>query len=237
MNATCKMFRFLLKQISHEMMMILLIIAPFFIGFLFKLGIPLLETKLLHRFGYGDVLIPYYDLFGWLFAMVTGMMFAFVGGLIVLGEIDDGIAKYMMVTPPGEIGYLLSRIVIPGMLSGLVTICLLPVFSLTRLSLLSILVMTLSTVLCGIITALLVVTISANKVEGMAVGKLSGLFGITVFVPILIKTPIKYVFTLFPMYHVGLWFQTHATGYLFVAVALFILWMTILYRLFRKKFA
>ena len=236
MNASCRMFGFMVKQISKELMMIMLVISPFLVGIFFKFGVPLLESKVLERFGYGDVIKPYYELFSWLLAMLTGMMFAFVGGLVVLGEIDDGIAKYIMVTPPGEFGYLFSRIVFPAIISGAVTALILPFFSLAKLSVISLLVMVVSTVLCGIITAFLVVTISSNKVEGMAVGKISGLFGVTFFVPLFVKGTVKYLFVIFPMYHVGLWSEEGNVWYLILATVLFAVWAGTLYKLFRKKF-
>lgn len=236
MTASLKMFGTMIRQISHEAMMAMLVISPFAVGVIFKFGCPLFESKILDRFGYGDVLVPYYDLFSWLLAMLVGMMFAFVGGLVVLGEIDEGITKYILVTPPGEAGYLFSRIICPAIVSGIVTAVILPVFALTHLTISEIAVMTVSTVLCGFVTALLVVTVSSNKVEGMAVGKLSGLFGVTFFVPLLLKGSIRYLFTVFPMYHIGVWSRGGSVLSLVAAAVLFAVWITVLYRLFRRKF-
>lgn len=236
MTASLKMFGSMIRQISHEAMMAMLVIAPFAVGMIFRFGCPLLESKVLDRFGYGDVMVPYYDLFSWLLAMLVGMMFAFVGGLVVLGEIDDGITKYILVTPPGEAGYLFSRIIMPAIISGVVTALILPVFALKHLNISEIAVMTVSTVLCGFVTALLVVTVSSNKVEGMAVGKLSGLFGVTFFATLVLKGSIRYLFMVFPMYHIGVWSRGGSDFYLVIAALLFVVWITVLYRLFRRKF-
>ncbi|WP_026497966.1 hypothetical protein [Butyrivibrio sp. WCD2001] len=236
MSATCKMFGFMVKQITRDMMMIMLVIAPFLVGSIFRFGVPIFEEKILAGFGYGSFLVPYYDFFSWLLAILTGMMFAFIGGLVVLGEIDDGIAKYILVTPPGENGYLLSRILLPGVISGAMTAVILPVFALTKLSIPAIFVMVISSSLCGIITSFLVVAISSNKVEGMAVGKLSGLFGITFFVPFFIKGAVRYVFIPFPMYHVGVWSKDETPVSLFIAAVLFAIWGAVLLKLFRRKF-
>jgi fluoroquinolone transport system permease protein len=236
MTATYKMFRYMVKQIAGDLMLAMLVIMPFIVGGLFKYGIPILEEKILAGFGYGEVLRPYYDLFSWLLAMLTGMMFAFIGGLVVLGEIDEGIAKYIIVTPPGERGYLNSRIVLPAVISGIMTAFLVMVFAINRLDLITTVVMVLSTAFCGIITAFLVVAISSNKVEGMAVGKLSGLFGITFFAPFFIKGAVRYIFVIFPMYHVGRWTQTGNMLYLITAGGLFMIWSIVLYKMFRKKF-
>ncbi|MDD6201536.1 MAG: hypothetical protein PUB13_01115 [Lachnospiraceae bacterium] len=236
MKAINKMFIYMVKQITQEMMMIMLAIAPVLAGIFFRLGIPLLEDKVLIHYGLEGILGPYYEYFSWLLAMLTGMLFAFVGGLVVLGEIDDNVAKYIIVTPVGMRGYLFSRILMPALISGVVTLVCVPIFSLTQIGPVKLIVMTISTMLSGIVTAMLVVAISTNKVEGMAIGKLSGLFGVTFFVPLVISGIIKYVFFLFPMFWIGEW--TLSGGYVKLVIALiqFVLWITILFWRFEKKF-
>lgn len=229
------MFKIMVKQISRDFMMVMLIVAPFLCGAFFKFGIPLLEKTVLLKIGYGQILVPYYELFSWLMAMICGMLFAFAGGLVILGELDDSIAKYVCVTPAGISGYLSSRILIPGVLSGIGALVVVPVFSLCSVGLIILIVMMISTVLSGIITALLVVAISSNKVEGMAVGKLSGLFGVFYFVPMLIKGNIKYAFSIFPMFHIGEWSLNGGVDKLIIAGILFAVWIFVLYRLFVKK--
>lgn len=114
-----KMFINMVKQITREMMMIMLVIAPVLAGTFFRIGIPILEKYVLSRYGLESVLVSYYEMFSWLLAMLIGMLFAFVGGLVILGEIDDNITKYIMITPAGMKGYLWSRIMIPAILSGI----------------------------------------------------------------------------------------------------------------------
>lgn len=197
MRAVNKMFIYMVKQITQEMMMLMLAAAPILAGVFFRVGIPFLEKNVLSRFGMEQMLAPYYEIFGWLLAMLTGMLFAFVGGLVVLGEIDDNLAKYIMVTPAGMKGYLCSRIIIPALISGGVTLILIPAFSLVPVSTAKLIVMVISTMLSGIVTALLVVAISSNKVEGMAVGKLSGLFGMTFLYRLLLTERLSMCFVCF----------------------------------------
>lgn len=235
MKAVRKMFFYMVKEITQDMMMIMLAIAPILAGLFLKIGIPLLESIILSRYGFENVLIPYYELFSWLLAMLTGMLFAFVGGLVVLGEMDDNITKYVLVTPVGMMGYLCSRILIPSVVSGMVAFVCVPVFSLVELSTVKITVMVISTVLSGIVTAMLVVAISSNKVEGMAVGKLSGLFGVTFFAPLLFQGGIKYLFCMFPMFWVGEWSRTGNWINLFPAFMEFLAWLYCMFRIFQRK--
>ena len=232
-----RMFWQMVKQIAKEAMLILLVIAPILAGLFFKFGIPFAQTRILARFGYGEAFVPYYGYCNWLLALLSGMLFAFVGALVVLGEIDDGISKYICATPVGVGGYLAARIYVPAILSGIFAGVLIPVFSLVFIDLKTLLVMIASTVFSGIITSLLVIAISTNKVEGMAIGKLSGGFGMVLFVPLLIKGPLQYIFSIFPMFWMGKFIQGEAHGILFLSLAmvLFIGWIYFLMKKFQKR--
>ena len=236
MANSIKMFGFMVRQITKEAMMILLLIAPFLAGSLFKFGIPMAEKYICSYFGFTECISPYYDLFDWLLAILIGMLFAFVGGLVSLGEIDDKLTMCYSVTPGGKLGYILSRIVYPAVLSGVAALLLIPVFSIGNLRLLNLFVMVISAVLSGIVTALLVIAISSNKVEGMAVGKLAGGFGAVFFIPLIVKGYVGYIFSPFPMYWIGKFtFEVSNRWYLVAALILFAIWIVGLYKMFAKK--
>ena len=163
------------------------------------------------------------------------MLFAFVGALVVLGEIDDGVAKYICVTPGGTNGYLVARIFLPAIGSGIFASIIIPIFSLIRVDLHTLTIMIVSMVLSGIITSLLVIALSSNKVEGMAIGKRSGGFGMILFVSFIIKGSVQYVFALFPMFWIGKYIQDKRWISLPLSLILFIGWICFLMRKFRKR--
>ena len=235
MRAVNRMFIYMVKQITQEMMMLMLCIAPVLVGVFFRIGIPFLENTVLKHYGFERMMIPYYEIFSWLLAMLTGMLFAFAGGLVVLGEIDDNVAKYIMITPVGMRGYLSSRIIIPALIYGVFTFVLVPFFSLVHIGIARLIVMVISTMLSGIVTTLLVVAISSNKVEGMAVGKLSGLFGMVLFVPYVVTGTIKYVCCVFPMFWIGEWSLSGGWVKLIAAFIEFGFWIYILFLKFQNK--
>ena len=235
MRAVNRMFIYMVKQITQEMMMLMLCIAPVLVGVFFRIGIPFLENTVLKHYGFERMMIPYYEIFSWLLAMLTGMLFAFAGGLVVLGEIDDNVAKYIMITPVGMRGYLSSRIIIPALISGVFTFVLVPFFSLVHIGIARLIVMVISTMLSGIVTTLLDVAISSNKVEGMAVGKLSGLFGMVLFVPYVVTGTIKYVCCVFPMFWIGEWSLSGGWVKLIAAFIEFGFWIYILFLKFQNK--
>ena len=235
MKAVNKMFLYMVKQITQEKMMIMLAIAPVLAGLFFRIGIPFLEEHILRHYGLEQIIIPYYEIFSWLLSMLTGMLFAFVGGLVVLGEIDDNVAKYIMITPAGIRGYLCSRIIIPAIISAVVALICVPIFSLVDIGFVKLIIMVLTTMLSGIITTLLVVAMSSNKVEGMAIGKISGLFGVMYFVPLLVTGTIRYVFCLFPMFWIGEWSVYGGGEKLIIAFCEFPIWICIMLWQFYKK--
>lgn len=235
MKAVNKMFLYMVKQITQEMMMIMLAIAPVLTGLFFRIGIPFLEEHILRHYGLEQIIIPYYEIFSWLLSMLTGMLFAFVGGLVVLGEIDDNVAKYIMITPAGIRGYLCSRIIIPAIIFAVVALICVPIFSLVDIGFVKLIIMVLTTMLSGIITTLLVVAMSSNKVEGMAIGKISGLFGVMYFVPLLVTGTIRYVFCLFPMFWIGEWSVYGGGEKLIIAFCEFPIWICIMLWQFYKK--
>lgn len=225
----------MVKQIAGEAMLLLLVIAPVLAGLFFKFGIPLLEDMVLSRFGLGAILVPFYPYFNWLLSLLCGMLFAFVGALVVLGEIDNGVSRYLCVTPVGANGYLAARIFIPALVSGVVDSVLIPIFSLVSVGLAALVVMVVSSMFSGIITSLLVIALSSNKVEGMAIGKLAGGFGMILFVPLVVKGPVAYVFSLFPMFWVGKYVQDESIMELLLSLVLFVAWIYFLVRRFRRK--
>lgn len=230
-----RLFLQMIRQIAREAMLILIICAPILAGSVFRFGIPLLETAILSKFGYENVLIPFYGYFNWLLAVLCGLLFAFVGAVVVLDETDSGVTKYICVTPVGAGGYLAARIFFPAILSGFFAGIIVPAFSLARVQAGELLLMVGSTVLSGIITSLLMIAISSNKVEGMAVGKLSGLFGMILFIPMIVKGPVQYVFFIFPMFWIGKYLLNPNGAALFFALILFAGWTGFLVQKFKRR--
>lgn len=229
------MFRQMLQQISRDMMMFLLCLTPVLAGLAIHYGIPLVEYLLCTHLDKSAILTPYYYVFDWLLALLPGMMFAFTGGLVILGEIDDKIAGYMSVTPAGSMGYLFSRLGYPAILAAVFDFILLRFLALSELTVLSLLVLCICASLMGIITALLVIAVSTNKVEGMAIGKLSGLISVGMFVPILFQTPNQYIAGFLPSFWVGKYLLTQSECYLLVFAFVFMIWLSILFKKYERK--
>lgn len=102
--------------------------------------------------------------------MLLGMM----NGLLMLDERDENIISYFAITPLMRKGYLLYRLTLPSLLSAVLTVLFLKFSGLAEFHL-EYLLMLLLLVIEAPCFALLVAAFSANKVEGLALYKISAL--------------------------------------------------------------
>lgn len=193
----------ILAYMRRDMMLFAACLAPILAGLLFRFGIPLLEAALTDWFSISAILSPYYALIDILFAMLSPTMFCFISAMVSLEEADEKTAIYLFITPLKKTGYLSARLAVPAATAFLITVILLPIFKLTTVSSIAILLLAASGTLQGIIVALLILTLSSNKLEGMAVTKLSMLTIFGAVIPFFIKDNIQYLLFLLPSFWIG----------------------------------
>ena len=219
----------------RDMMLFASCFAPILAGFFFRFAIPLLETALTDGFHMTAVISPYYKLVDILFAMLPSTMFCFVSAMVSLEEKDEKTAVYLFITPLGKTGYILARFGIPSVIAFLATLILLPVFKLTAISPLTILLLAAGGTLQGMIVALLVLTISSNKLEGMAVTKLSTLTILGAVIPFFIKSDIQYIISLLPSFWIGKAILENMPLYMLPAFVLSAVWIYFLLKRYLRK--
>lgn len=178
-------------------------LAPILAGIFFRFAVPLLETVLTNCFQVEAALSTYYKLIDILFAMLTPDMFCFVSAMVALEERDEKTVAYLFITPLGKTGYLFARLGVPSAIAFLATVILLPVFKLTTLSAMSILLLAAGGTLQGMIASLLILAVSSNKLEGMAVAKLSGLVILGAAVPFFVRSNVQYLVSPLPSFWIG----------------------------------
>lgn len=230
MSPTKSSFLQMVKFIKRDKMLLATAIAPILAGLAIKFGIPLIEKGLVSLTGAREVLVPYYGIFDILLAALTPAMIGFVVAMIMLEERDDHIDKYLFVTGLGRKGYFLSRIGLPAGFALLVTLILLPLFCITRLSIAEIALLAIVGTLQGILISLMVLTFSTNKLEGMAVTKLSSLIMMGCLIPFFVPTPLRYVFTFMPSYWTGAGIAEGNALLMLPGVGIAALWILILYK-------
>lgn len=226
----------MMKFARRDMMLLAAFIAPVLAGIAIKFAVPAIELSLIRRTGADFILSPYYGLIDVFYASLTPVMFCFISAMIILEEHDDHIESYLFVTGLGRNGYVISRIVLPAIFSIAVTAVLLPLFGLASLSIFMRAFLVLTGTLQGVIIALLVVTLSSNKLEGMAVTKVSSLIMMGAFAPYFVPMPLGYMVSFLPSFWMGMAVCRENVLYMAPAVLTEAVWIMLLLRKFRKKF-
>ena len=219
----------------RDMMLFAACLAPILAGIFFRFAIPFLEAVLIDCFNIPAIISHYYKLIDILFAMLSPAMFCFVSAMISLEEVDEKTAAYLFVTPLGRNGYLVARFCIPSVAAFLITVVLLPVFKLTSLSPIDIVLLAAGGTLQGIIISLLILTLSSNKLEGMAVSKLSTLMLFGTAIPFFMKSDIQYVLSPLPAYWIGKAMFENMLIYMLPAFALSAIWIYFLLKRYLRK--
>lgn len=193
-------FREFVKEIWQDIMFAALLFVPLLMCFLFRFCIPLLERELCQMQQVTQIIAPYYICFDLCIIMMTPIMFSFSGVMVILEELDNGMAHYLMVTPLGKSGYLWSRI---GMMSviAMVYACVITfVFRLSDISVFKILYSGVVAAIVGAVISFYVVAFAHNKVEGMALTKFSAFFVLGIPISVFLKAPFKYIGILLPSF-------------------------------------
>ena len=225
----------MLAYMRRDMMLFAACLAPILAGLLFRFGVPFLEAALTDWFHISAIISPYYALIDILFAMLSPVMFCFVSAMISLEEADEKTAAYLFITPLGRNGYLVARFCLPAVAAFLVTVVLLPACKLTSLSPAEIVLLAAGGALQGIIISLLILTFSSNKLEGMAVTKLSSLMIFGAAVPFFIKHNVQYVISPLPSYWIGKAILENALPYMLPAFILSAMWICFLLGRYLRK--
>lgn len=235
MKAIRPCFLQMVKAMRRDMMLFAACLAPILISFFFRFAIPLLETVLKDYFHIAAIISPYYKLLDLFLLMLSPTIFCFVSAMVSLEEADEKTAAYLFVTPLRKTGYLIARFGVPAVIAFLATVVLLPVFKLTDSSPIEILLLAAGGTLQGMIVALLVLAFSSNKLEGMAVTKLSSLIIFGAVIPFFVKNNIQYILFLLPSFWIGKAACENRLFYIFPAFVFSAVWICFLFKQYLRK--
>lgn len=171
--------------------------GPLFSIFLARFGYPPLADWLYMRYSFD--LYEHKDFIAALLIVTIPMLIGMMTGFLMLDERDENVISYYAVTPLMRRGYLSYRLALPSSLSIILTVVYLFFSGLTSFNLESLQVL----VLLALETpwfALLLAAFSANKVEGLALSKISALF---------IAGPIVVFFVPDTWQWLGVWIPTY----------------------------
>lgn len=172
-----RLTRFILadiKNIVRDPMQTLTAIAPLIIIVVLRIALPIAREKILEFFHY-DILRDY-AMIVIFFSMLIPMMVGLVIGFVILDERDESMITYFAVTPLSKSGYLFFRVIIPAIFSFVFSVVFfLSFYDICPLDFSVILMAAMLLSIQAPVFPLLMASIAANKVEGLAVGKLLGM--------------------------------------------------------------
>lgn len=237
MRPLLRSFNMFICQISRDSMLWVVCAAPILAACFFYFGIPFVEELLCKYYSKAAILTPYYLLFDLLLSFLTPFMFCFASSMVILTEYDENMTSYMAVTPVGKKGYIISRLMFPAIISFVVSVILMLLFSLTKWLFSMVLLTCLLTCILSIAVSLLLVSLSHNRVEGMAVSKLSGLVIIGLPIPFFLFSDVQYLFSALPSFWISKLCIEQNCLFFIPAILTSFLWIWLLYKKFDKKLA
>lgn len=235
MTIVLKSFKRVAKEIWNDVMLMAVVFVPILMGLVFKLGIPALEKYVCSYFNKTEIIAPYYLAFDLTLIIMVIMMFAFCGIMVILDELDTGIARYLVVTPLGKWGYIMSRVGILTLISMVYSVIALMFFRLSDIDLVMIIVCSLIFALINVVVSLFVVSVAHNKVEGMAICKFTGIIMIGALVPFFVTNPLKFIAGIFPTFWVAEYTLTGNFIYVIAAIVNSLLFLAYFYNRFNKR--
>ena len=235
MRAILISYAMLLKQIRNDGMLVAVSLASVLAGFFFRFAVPSLERILCSYLAVDAVLKPYYRLFDLLLILLAPYMLCFAAAMVMLDEHEQGLTRYLSVTPLQTRGYLISRLGLPAGFSALVSMLLIGFFRLTPWNVFILAGTSMLSSLCGFSVSLFLFSCSRNKVEGMAMGKLSGILLIGLPVPFFLHSSWQYMFSLLPSYWLARYALQGSAAWLIASLLTSLAGMFMLYRRVVRK--
>lgn len=228
MKYNLRTFKLMLSLIKEDMILMLILVAPILAGLAIRFVVPVAASFVL-------VIKDYYLVFDIFYSALAPMLFAYVATMVVLEERDNKITPYYAITPQGTKGYIVSRFIIPAVLAFIITLVLLPLFSLTGVCGLQLIFMAFTGTCEGLIIALLMVAFSTNKLEAMAISKLASIVIMAAAVPFFIKSSIQYVLFPLPSLWISKFLLEEKFYFAVIAIALHVIWIYSLIRYIENK--
>ena len=235
MKPILRSFGIFIRQITRDNMLWAVCLAPLITALLFCFGIPYAEILLCTYFQSETILADYYLLFDLLLCLMPSYMLCFASAMVMLTERDENMAGYMSVTPVGKMGYVLSRLMFPAAIPVPFSILLTYFFSLTDLDFQMLSAVSLLMSFSNTAVALFIFSFSRNRVEGMAMTKLSGLMFVGLVVPFFVLSDAQYIAAFLPSFWAAKLCMEGNGLLMFPALVVSLVWIGILGNRFIRK--
>lgn len=185
-----------MRQICKDPMLIASLFGPIAVIAFSRFIFPLLSRWIEQQFTFS--LLDYSDFATTFLLLTIPLLPGVMAGLLMLDERDENMIAYYAITPLAREGYFVYRLFLPSVLSLLLTCLFFLLSGIAEIrveSLYSLLLLTIE----APCLALFLAAFATNKVEGLALSKISGL---------LFAGPIVAAFVPVPWQYLGMWIPT-----------------------------
>ncbi len=236
MNMSLKLFLIGMRQIVRDGMLLVLIPAPFMMGVALRFILPLADSILVRELSF--TITPWYPLSDGLVITVAPVITAMVSAFLILDERDEETGIYHNVTPAAGRAYLIARLGYLMVWAFVSTFLVIRLFGLAATGISVLLVAALIGTLQGIIACMLVVVLAGNKVEGLAVSKLTNLLMLGLPAAWFIAAPYKYFLAFLPSFWLGELMLCAGTPFFIngaAGIVVAVAWVTVLTGWFMRR--
>lgn len=189
-----------LKNISRDPMLSIVLIAPLLLAVVMKAVLPVAAAVAMDRLS-ADLTVHYPFIISMTFPFVP-MMVGMLAGLMILEDLDENMLAYFSVTPVSRAGYLVYRVTAPALLSFFLTLVMVWIIGLVPVNYPMLILVLLMASLEAPMMALFLGAFAANRIEGLALTKASGILLLAPLPGYLIESPWRLITGVLPQYWV-----------------------------------
>ena len=227
-----------IKNITRDSMLLGTMLAPIALALFIKLSISYFSEVFNEMFPF--TIEHHYTFIMSFVILLSPFMLGIMAGLMILEEMDDNILSYIAVTPVSKSGYLLYRLIVPMLISTILTIFIIVYTGLVNFTI-SILPVVLLAAMITPIMALFLASFANNKVEGLAIGKATGVILIVPFLTYIVKSNWLFLLSAFPTFWVSEAFMKsyemalYSDIYVLIGFCIQGVYLYILFKIFNRK--
>ncbi len=186
------------KNILRDSTLLLMAFGTLGILLILRFGVPTLGAFLFQQYNFKlDVYYPYIVCF---MGFVPPLLFGMISGFIILEERDQEIITFISITPLGKTGYIAYKMIF-SMLTGFIFYFLI-IYStgLLTLPLMQTTALAAGAMFIAPVTALILAAFAENKVQGLALAKITGIQLLAPLAVFFVPGHWKYIAALLPTF-------------------------------------
>lgn len=227
-----------IKNIKRDIILMAAIIGPIAMALLLRFAVPIASDLLLKQFGFK--LTSYYPLIVGIALMLIPMLIGTMTGFLLLEDKDEKMLMYFSVTPLRKEGYLAYRILNPVILNMVLSLFLVYFSQLITINILKLVPVILMASTEAMLIALLLGAFGENRVDGLAMSKVQGVFFIVPVIDKLIYSKYNILFGVFPTYWVPKAIENSGSNinymiFITIGFVVHLVYVFILYNEFSKR--